>query len=105
MGGFIPGSFKVVSLSEIYGLTVAQIHRFYGIHRGDIFGEWPVFRPPKTQLLTSAEESGQSNEIRSPAEVVDAIKRGATHGFAQVRYMEGARQSLLQTGIIARQPR
>jgi len=62
MGRFVPGSFKVVSLSEIYGLTIAQIHKFYGIQHGDIFGEWPVFRPPKTQLLTSPDESSRNQE-------------------------------------------
>ncbi len=51
MGRFVPGSFKVVSLSEIYGLTIAQIHKFYGIQHGDIFGEWPVFRPPMMRRL------------------------------------------------------
>src|SRR5260370_27996992 len=50
-GRFVPGSFKVVSLAEIYGLTIAEIHGFYGIQPGDITQERPMVPPPKTQLL------------------------------------------------------
>lgn len=78
MGRFVPGSFKVVSLSEIYGLTIAHIHKFYGIQHGDIFGEWPVFRPPKTQLLTSPDESSRnkdSSEAKQQTEEENLVTR------------------------------
>ncbi len=47
MGRFVPGSFRVASLGEIYGLTIAQIEKFYGIQPEDISKERPVFRPPR----------------------------------------------------------
>jgi transcriptional regulator with XRE-family HTH domain len=62
MGRFVPGSFRVASLSEIYGLTIAQIEKFYGIQPEDISKERPVFRPPKTQLLTPPEENTRNKE-------------------------------------------
>lgn len=66
-GLYIPGSFKVVSLAEIYGLTIAQIEQYYGIQPEDISKERPVFRPPKTQLLTSPDESTRYKEGVKPA--------------------------------------
>jgi|KBSMisStaDraftv2_1062788.scaffolds.fasta_scaffold26529_2 transcriptional regulator with XRE-family HTH domain len=60
MGRFIPGSFKVVTLAELYGLTIAEIHGFYGIEPGDITQERPLFRPPKTQLLPTPPENARN---------------------------------------------
>jgi hypothetical protein len=62
MGRFVPGSFRVASLSEIYGLTIAQIENFYGIQPEDISKERPVFRPPKTQLLTPPDTNSRTKE-------------------------------------------
>jgi transcriptional regulator with XRE-family HTH domain len=62
MGRFVPGSFRGASLSEIYGLTIAQIEKFYGIQPEDISKERPVFRPPKTQLLTPPDKDSQNKE-------------------------------------------
>lgn len=56
-GRFVPGTFKIVALGEIYGLTIAEIHKLYGIEPGDIIKEWPLFRPPKTHLLLPSEEN------------------------------------------------
>jgi transcriptional regulator with XRE-family HTH domain len=51
-GRFVPGSFKMASLAEIYGMELVEIHKLYGVPPGgDITKERPVFRPPKTHLL------------------------------------------------------
>jgi transcriptional regulator with XRE-family HTH domain len=72
-GRFVPGSFKVVSLAEIYGLTIAEIHGFYGIQPGDITQEPPMFRPPKTQLLPRTDESLRSGgNSETKQEIADA---------------------------------
>src|SRR5580700_2572401 len=55
-GRFVPGTFKIVSLGVIYQMTIAEIHAHYGIQPGDITKERPLFRLPKTHLLTSPEE-------------------------------------------------
>jgi hypothetical protein len=55
-GRFVPGTFKIVSLSLIYCMTIAEIHMIYGIKPGDITKERPLFRPPKTHLLPPADE-------------------------------------------------
>jgi len=56
MGRYVPGPFKVVSLAEIYGVTIDLIQRLYGIHHGDISKERPVFLPPRTHIITRATE-------------------------------------------------
>jgi transcriptional regulator with XRE-family HTH domain len=55
-GRFVPGTFKIVTLCEVYKVTIAEIHAFYGIQPGDITKERPLFAPPKTHLMTSTEE-------------------------------------------------
>jgi len=50
-GRFVPGSFKMASLAEIYGLELAEIHKLYNISL-DIADERPAYRPATTQLLT-----------------------------------------------------
>jgi transcriptional regulator with XRE-family HTH domain len=55
-GRFAPGIFKIVSLSVIYQMTIAEVHALYGIKPGDITKERPLFSPPKTHLLTPLEE-------------------------------------------------
>ena len=62
MGRFVPGSFRAASLGEIYGLTIAQIEKFYGIQPEDISKERPVFRPPRTQLLSPPDKSSRNEE-------------------------------------------
>ena len=56
-GRFVPGTFKIVSLSLIYQMTVAEVHALFGIKPGDITKERPLFRPPKTHLLPPPDES------------------------------------------------
>jgi transcriptional regulator with XRE-family HTH domain len=56
-GRFAPGIFKIVSLSVIYQMTIAEVHALYGIKPGDITKERPLFSLPKTHLLTPPEES------------------------------------------------
>lgn len=52
-GRFVPGSFKMASLAEIYGMDLVEIHKLYGVPPGaDITKERPVFRPAKTHLLS-----------------------------------------------------
>ena len=59
-GRFVPGSFKMASLAEIYGMDLVEIHRLYGVPPGgDITKERPVFRPPKTQLLVPGEQPSE----------------------------------------------
>jgi hypothetical protein len=66
-GRFVPGSFKMASLSEIYGMELVEVHKLYGISP-DITKERPVFRPPNTHLLTpklDPPEDGPSAEDSS----------------------------------------
>lgn len=50
-GKFIPGVFKMVSLSVLYGLSIEEIHALFGIEAGAIGKERSLSRPPKTYLL------------------------------------------------------
>lgn len=59
-GRFVPGTFKIATLCEVYKLTIADIHAFYGIQPGDITKERPLFAPPKTHLITPPDESSES---------------------------------------------
>jgi transcriptional regulator with XRE-family HTH domain len=54
-GRFVPGSFKMASLAELYGMDLVEIHKLYGLSR-DITKERPAFRPPKTVLLVPDEQ-------------------------------------------------
>jgi len=63
MGRFVPGTFKIASLSRIYQLSIAEIHRLYGFEPGDIVKQRPLFRPPKTHLLVSVEEDNIQNGL------------------------------------------
>ncbi len=58
-GRFVPGSFKMASLAEIYGMALDEIHKLYGVSR-DITKERPAFRPPKTHLLVPGEQFPES---------------------------------------------
>jgi transcriptional regulator with XRE-family HTH domain len=63
-GRFVPGSFKMASLAEIYGMNLVEIHRLYGVPPGgDITKERPVFRPPKTHLLAPAEQAPEGETV------------------------------------------
>jgi transcriptional regulator with XRE-family HTH domain len=71
-GRFVPGTFKVASLSVIYQLTIAEIHAIYGIDPGDIVKDRMVFRPPKTHLVTFADGAAPGSEtatVKSEAAV------------------------------------
>ena len=50
-GRFVPGSFKMATLAEIYGMDLYEIHKLYGVAPGDILKQHPAYRPPTTQLL------------------------------------------------------
>ena len=62
-GRFVPGTFKIASLSTIYQLSIAEIHRLYGFEPGDIVKHRPLFRPPKTHLLVSVEDDDIQNGL------------------------------------------
>jgi transcriptional regulator with XRE-family HTH domain len=66
-GRFAPGTFKIVSLSLIYQLTIAEIHAFFGIKPGDITKERSIFSPPKTHLLTPSDELLTNNVVTPEA--------------------------------------
>jgi len=71
-GHYIPGSFKVLSLSEIYGLTALRILGFYGIDRPDSDPrERPVFWPPNTQLFATAGEAKPGEDTRLVTDLID----------------------------------
>jgi len=71
-GLYIPGSFKVLSLSEIYGLTALRILGFYGIDRPDSDPrERPVFWPPNTQLFATAGEAKPGEDTRLVTDLID----------------------------------
>lgn len=71
-GRFVPGTFKVASLSVIYQLTIAEIHAIYGIDPGDIVKDRMIFRPPKTHLVTFSDGAAPGSEtatVKSEAAV------------------------------------
>ena len=72
-GRFVPGTFKISSLSAIYQLSIVEIHRLYGFEPGDIVKERPLFRPPKTHLLPAVDE-GEHDQSLTTEEV--AAKSG-----------------------------
>jgi transcriptional regulator with XRE-family HTH domain len=77
-GRFAPGTFKTVSLSMLYHLTIPEIHRFFGIKPGDIAKESGLFPPPKTHLVTPPDE--QEPGVAAAAELNDAASlRENTH--------------------------
>jgi len=61
-GRFVPGTFKIAALSELYHLKIAEIHALYGIPPADIAKERPLFAPPKTHLIAPPEESRETSE-------------------------------------------
>jgi transcriptional regulator with XRE-family HTH domain len=64
-GRFVPGSFKMASLAEIYGMNLCDIHKLYGVPPdGDITKQHPAYRPATTQLLTPSVPSPEA----APAE-------------------------------------
>jgi hypothetical protein len=63
-GRFVPGTFKVASLSVVYQITIAEIHAMYGIDPGDIIKDRMVFRPPKTHLVTLSGGRAPGSESR-----------------------------------------
>jgi len=65
-GRFLPGSFKTATLAAIYQLEIAEIQKWYGIEPDQIIKERPLFRPPRTHLLTLAEESEDSGASAAP---------------------------------------
>src|SRR6202162_2314929 len=64
-GRFVPGSFKMASLAEIYGMELDELHKLYNVSR-DITKERPAYRPPKTHLFVPGEHLP---EAHLPAEI------------------------------------
>jgi hypothetical protein len=62
-GRLVPGIFKIVTLSRLYDISIAEIHALFGIEPGDITKDRTIFGAPKTHLLTSPDEldSGIAN--------------------------------------------
>jgi len=56
----------------IYQLEIAEIQKWYGIEPDQIAKERPLFRPPKTHLLTPPEESVES--APSPEAILELKK-------------------------------
>jgi len=71
-GMFVPGTYKIASLSTIYQLSIAEINRLYGFERGDIVTRRPLFRPPKTHLIESPEEQ---DDLENPLRLEDVLAR------------------------------
>ena len=71
-GRFLPGSFKTATLAVIYQLEIAEIQKWYGIEPDQIAKQRPLFRPPKTHLLTPPEESVES--AASPEAILELKK-------------------------------
>jgi transcriptional regulator with XRE-family HTH domain len=65
-GRFVPGIFKIVTLSQLYGITIAEIHALFGIEPGDITKDRTIFGAPKTHLLVSPDEL--SPDIVTPSQ-------------------------------------
>lgn len=77
-GRFAPGTFKTVSVSMLYHISVAEIHRFFGIKPCDIAKESGLFPPPKTHLVTPPDE--REPTVAAAAEPSDATNvRESTH--------------------------
>jgi transcriptional regulator with XRE-family HTH domain len=74
-GRFVPGTFKIASLSVIYQRSIAEIHALFGIEPGDITKERPLFRPPKTHLLLPPDEPGSdSGELPEGPDVTSRLE-------------------------------
>ena len=54
-GKFIPGVFKMVSLSVLYRLSIEEVHALFGIQAGVLSKERSLSRPPKTYLLPTSD--------------------------------------------------
>lgn len=67
-GRFVPGSFKMASLAEIYGMDLEEVHKLYDVPR-DVTKERPAFRPPTTQLLTPRKVEPRAEVGDLPAEM------------------------------------
>lgn len=71
-GLYIPGSFKVLSLAELYGLTPLKILGFYGIDRPDSDPrERPVFWPPNTQLFPPPDDAKEKDKEHPEAKATE----------------------------------
>jgi hypothetical protein len=73
-GRFVPGSFKMVSLADIYGMYLREIHKLYGVPPdGDITKQHPAYRPPTTQLLTTRAQSPEAAPVEGE-ELPDSMR-------------------------------
>jgi transcriptional regulator with XRE-family HTH domain len=63
-GRFVPGTYKIASLSAIYELSIAEINLLYGFEPGDIVRRGPLFRPPKTHLIDTPEDHSRESPLR-----------------------------------------
>jgi len=69
-GRFVPGTFKLLSFSRIYHLSISAIHAFFGVHPGDITKEWALFSAPKTHLLVAPDECPSDSPALPEASVM-----------------------------------
>ena len=86
-GRFVPGSFKMASLAEIFGMEVFEIHKLYGLPPDvDITQQQPAYRPPRTQLLTPRiERVGNTDSTETvPPEPLDIEKTNLLAGIADI---------------------
>jgi transcriptional regulator with XRE-family HTH domain len=83
-GRFVPGSFKMASLAEIYGMNLNEIHKLYNVSP-DITLERPVYRPPKTQLLRFPEDdASNAGAEEDPAAHLDAEQTNLLTGMVDI---------------------
>lgn len=75
MGRYVPGSFKVVTLAEIYGVTIDHIQRFYGIHHRDISEERPVFLPPRTYIIEGDQDVPKEEQAEAETREREASEK------------------------------
>lgn len=65
-GRLTPGIFKIATLRQLYGMTIAEIHTLFGIEPSDITKDRFIFGAPKTHLLIPPEESASPGALLSP---------------------------------------
>jgi transcriptional regulator with XRE-family HTH domain len=66
-GKFIPGVFKMVSLSVLYRLSIEEVHALFGIQAGVLSKERSLSRPPKTYLLPTSDVPALESAAPLPA--------------------------------------
>jgi len=85
-GRFVPGSFKMASLAEIYGMDLYDIHKLYRFAPGDITRQQPAYRPRTTQLFvpTSSVRAAESPEGEDPAKAIRTEQTNLLTGIVDI---------------------